>query len=354
MGTRRAGGFILVLGVLLAAGAATAPRVSAGGVTLTLTASPNPALPNQLVTYTGTLTPTADPPDSVTVTMGFRVPCYGPCNQSWTLTAPITPQTFTVEGYPGQQVTFAVTSCGPEPCGGPTATITVPIVHPKATGSLSYSPTGVVMPGDTLHFTVSGSVTLMAVQVDLQTLFPETGLSEPTNMSAGAMWAPSPQHYIDYNTTLDRSGSYSFDATVTAALGTDVPISVIIYDSLGGILSNSGVKATYKIHVGPRPTAPPGSAGAPGASPSASESPTPSPTPTATETASLLPSEPFDSGSPGASETASASPADENGGSQPSTPDLPLPPLLIGGGIAAAGIAGGGWLILRHLLTPKP
>lgn len=244
---------------------------------------------------------------------------------------------------PGKAVGFAVTYCDPNDCLVQNSSVTVQ--SPTVSVDIARSPTGTVMPGDTLHFTVSGSANAGPVGGDLQAKLSD-GLADPTNVGCGT-WSPAPYRYVDCNTSLDLTQTYSFDTQVTAALGSDVTAQVNFYPAFG---VNGTLTKTLVIHVGASPTPTPRPTAAPTARP-----PTPAPAtpPPATPTPQPSPPESAFAGSPSesaASTTEAATPPSTSVRSASAAPSqagqaagggpLSLPVLLIAGGAGGAAAAG--------------
>lgn len=170
------------------------------------------------------------------------------------------------------------------------ARITVPSASAKVSVAPQSSP---ILPGTILRVTISGSATAGPMEGLLQARL-SAGLSAPTAITpASAAYAPPPSHYLDSPTTLDKTGSLTFDVEVTGAIGTTIEIAGHFYPNNAKYPTTA---STVKLKVGaalptptpratPKPSAKassPPSATPPTAAPTAE--PTASPTPEATTT----------------------------------------------------------------------
>jgi outer membrane biosynthesis protein TonB len=166
---------------------------------------------------------------------------------------------------------------------------------------------------------------------------------------------------VDNVVTLDQTASWSFDAQVTAPVGTDLSVSVILY-ALSGITNNQ-LENTVVIHVGPLATQPPAPKSTPRhkSSPTKTPRPTPRPTPVPTAIPTPVPTaapSPSPAASPSldpapsviaspialvAAATASGAAGNTAGvANDPvGTTGSPAPQLLLGGGIAAVALCTG-------------
>jgi len=347
---------LLLLGMGPIAAVAATPYLA-----LTLVVSPNPAAPGTSVTFTGTVTPVDGTFSEVTVEMHTGsvptscAPAVCSINSlyktaSWTFATVNSKLTVTAEAPAVDgTVSFTVAGCVPNDCLVQNATAV--IQAPTVTINLAYSPSGVILPGDVLHFTVSGSTNAGPVDADLQAKL-SAGLADPTSLSAG-VWNPAPARYIDFNTTLNLTSSYSFDSQVVAPTGGNVSITLTVYAqyALNGTLTK-----TITLHVGPvatpspQPTARQTAQPAPIASATPSHSSSPSSVPSATLSAPEL-STPSAGG-------VSLSPDASGGTAQPSpSPSAELSAggpmsleavLVAAGGGGAAVAAWAGVLFLRR------
>jgi hypothetical protein len=356
----------VVAPMFLALGLALAVAGTAKGVTpsikVTLTANPNPAPRGVDVTLTGKVSPVGGTFDRVTAQMDVYhptscTPSVGTCTIftayiTWTIGALTAPATISVTGpVAGEHfVFFSITNCNNE-CLTDSAMVTVGI--PKASATITCSPAGAVMPGTTVHVSLGASVNAGPVQADLQANLPTTGLSDPTGLPAGAIWNPAPYYYIDNEVTLDRSASYSFDVKVTAPVGTDLVVSVIVRTMTG--VSNDNLKKSVVIHVGPTatrtsltgPTVGPAPSQNIGTSPSASPIPEPTPgstvapssDPLATSSLSAIAGAVAATTAPPSGPIASSSDAD-------SSPIGDSVPLWLAGGMTTIAACGGLILLL--------
>jgi hypothetical protein len=280
------------------------------------------------VTFTGVITPVSGTPTNLGLRMGDYFASAGTCepvllcdasapshDPSWlipTLSAPLTIK-FHV-GAPQASVTnsFYVTTDGVG-CSG-TCPPTVTMKRPTVTSSVTYSPSGIVMPGDTLHFVVGAVANVASPDGDFfESVAISSGLAPPTNVQA-----PIPSPSWNYNAGIlagyvppfltTRVVWVSFDSVVTGAIGTDVTVHGQNLDGLG---SYTLVNRTLTVHVGPLPTPTPKPTPKPTARPSGTAIlPGSSPAPVATAAASASDNA---SGSPGASISSSAEPSDASG-----------------------------------------
>lgn len=349
----------LLAGFLLIAAAWPSPIASSTPyLSLKVVAKPNPVAPGVKVTFTGTVTPIGGAFHSVALQMGpigldGNDTCTPAANcsmdavrktVSWSMLEIASPMVVTATSTaPGSFVGFTVTYCDPNDCLVQNATVTVN--GPTLGGNISFSPSGVVMPGDVLHFTVKGSANVGPVTgVDVQTKLP-AGFGDPTHLSSGGVWNPSPYRYIDYMTDLNLTKTYTFDSAVTAPLGTNLNVTLICWWK-----STKAFTKTITIHVGPVATATP----RPTARPTPRATPKPPPAtaaPTPAPTAALPSLIPTDTQMPSPMETISSSPSSSpsptalQSSSAPShsasaIPDNTSGPISLEGVILAGGAGG--------------
>jgi hypothetical protein len=82
------------------------------------------------------------------------------------------------------------------------------ITTPKANPGISYAPKGAVLPGDTLHFTVTGAAIAASFNADVQTKFPASGLAAPTNITATTVGRTAVQlHRLQHYSRSDQASS---------------------------------------------------------------------------------------------------------------------------------------------------
>jgi hypothetical protein len=259
-------GAILTLSVLTPVAGAAAPRVH-----LALSVSPSPSADGQEVVWTGTITPVGGTVATVSVhmeglwyqysggssmivAMGICAP--DPCtvssqsgNAYWTLTGVTAKRTITYTtparaGTPIRLYVDGGAGCADSSCPA-AATIKVPTAAVSVAYSSSVYP---VVPGATLHVTVTGTATAGPLEADLQALL-GPGLDAPTAISpVTAVFSPPPSDYIDDGVTLNAGTpqTLTFDTVVTAALGANVTITGNIFP-IGAAYASKALM----IHVGP-------------------------------------------------------------------------------------------------------
>lgn len=173
--------------------------------------------------------------------------------------------------------------------------------YPTITTTLKRSPTGVVMPGDTIHVTVQATTNAGPLTSSLLVWPPDTGVGEPTNLPDGASYHPPPTSVILVTQALDNTGGYGFDIPITAPVGTKLVFKAR-FEAYG---SDTTMSLTVGVAATPHPTATPRSTKTPSNSPRASA--------VASAGASDVPSPPVPEGSPSASaetpSSASSSPS---------------------------------------------
>lgn len=156
--------------------------------------------------------------------------------------------------------------------------------HPTVTTSLSRSPTGVVMPGDTVHVTVTSTSNATGLRSPHITDLPD-GVSEPTNLPADASYQPTDHLIYVPELLLNPTDSYSFDVVVTAAIGTKLVFTgkLYAYDPGSSMSFTVGVAATPKPVATPKATAKPPTRTAGPSVTSTASAPSPSPSASAAE-----------------------------------------------------------------------
>lgn len=216
-----------------------------------------------------------------TISGAARNPYWTYVSASGTLTA-----TFTVTVHPSDIVRFY--SDGGISVTNPPS---IQMKSPTVTTTLTRSPTGVVMPGDTIHVTATTKTNAGPLINGQFVVLPTTGVSMPTNLSAGAMYEA--WGAVDQNATLNPSATLSFDLVVTAVVGTKLTFKGYFqaYDPGRSMSFTVGVAPT------PRPTATPKATRTPTKPPSAA------PSASIAASASSIPS------TPGPSTNASAGPS---------------------------------------------
>jgi len=207
------------------------------------------------------------------------------------------------------------------------ARIAVPSASAKVTVVPESSP---ILPGTILRVTVSGSATAGPMEGLLQARL-SAGLAAPTAVSpASAAYAPPPSHYLDSATTLDSTGTLSFEVEVTGAIGTTVEVAGHFYPNngkypttasavklkIGATLANPTPKATPtpSAKASSRPSAAP-----PTVAPTAAPTAAPTPEVTATAVATEPPPSPTPSPTPSPSLPVASTPS-------PSVPPEPTEP----------------------------
>jgi hypothetical protein len=138
-------------------------------------------------------------------------------------------------------------------CSG-TCPPTVAMKRPTVTSKVTYTPSGIVMPGDTLHFVVGAAANIASPN----STYPEcvttsAGLGVPTNVQA-TLTVPSWNPYLGgvcgtvppFETT--RVVWVAFDCVVTGAVGSDVTVHGANLDGIGEYVL---VNQSLKIHIGP-------------------------------------------------------------------------------------------------------
>jgi hypothetical protein len=267
---------IVVAAACLLASLATAPASAAtAGVKLALKGTPSPVVDGQMVTWTGTITPVYGTVGQVRVYMASNWYQYsvgtsfmvavGTCepadtcqadsqtgNAYWTLrniSKPVT-ITYTTQARTGVPVHLYVQD--DTPCYG-TCPASAKVSPPTPEVSVAWSADAYpVMPGATLHVTLTGTTDAGPVDGDLQARL-SGGLGEPTGITpATALYAPPPYHYIDDGVTI-LAGSpqvLAFDTVVTGAVGSSVTITGSIYT----VNAPSAVPVTATIRIGPYTT----------------------------------------------------------------------------------------------------
>jgi len=247
---RRAGWIGLVVAALLVPWLTmSSARAASHYVLLTIRAAPNPAAGTTVISYIGTATPIGGPFTNVRVTMSpiNGGGCTYRCDWSYpSLTRKVTFQVWAA--FSQGPVWLDLTGCDGTCLN---ARVSVTVRGPTDRMTLTYTPAGTIRPGERLHFTIHGSTDVGPVSTDLHTIF-AAGLAAPTNLSPGAQWAGPPYGYIDDGATLNRTGSYSFDAVVTAHLGGSIKLIMTPFND--PISRATGVPNTVILHVGPPPT----------------------------------------------------------------------------------------------------
>ena len=252
--------------MLVPVAGATTPKVH-----LTLSVASSPSVDGQQVVWTGTVTPVGgmvatvsvhmeglwyqySGGSSMIVAMGICAP--DPCtvdshsgNAYWTLTGVSSKRTitYTTPARAGTPIRLWVD--GGAGCADSSCPAAASIKVPTAAVSVAYtSSLYPVVPGATLHVTITGTATAGPLEADLQALL-GPGLDAPTAIDpVTALYSPPPSDYIDDGVTLSAGApqTLTFDTVVTAALGANVTIT-------GNIFPIGAAYATKPlvIHVGP-------------------------------------------------------------------------------------------------------
>ncbi len=290
MAARRAALAVVAAAVLLLASIPGPVVADTPYLVLTMVASPNPSgngdvnltpdAPGQnMVTLTGTITPVGGSFANVHLQMTTGYPpleCTPTpiCNRfemtnavTWifpTIESKTTVTAYT-EAMTESTLHFDITGCTPNDCLVQNTTLV--IQGPTMGVNLTYNPGGVILPGSMLHFTVTGSTNLPPLRdIDIHTQLP-AGLGDPINLSGG-LWSPAPARYIDYLANLNPTSSYTFDAQVTAAVGTDLKVVLTL-------MGWTGLTKTVTLHVGPVSTPAPHPTSGPTAQPPQGGTPSP-------------------------------------------------------------------------------
>jgi len=375
----------LLAASLIGLGMHRAEAVANQRVTITLAGSPTVAPDGASIIWIGTVTPLDGPTanvridmDSTTNTAGITPPTCDPIadctvnsqshRPSWTFPMITTKTNFhaywQVPEDPGPW-TGRILLNGPAGVICSSACVNEATVRgPTIKVALAYSPAGAVLPGSTLHFTVTATSNVGPIHnVDLHVNL-LAGLGPATSLNpSGAGWSGPPYNYIDDAVDFGTKDILRFDAVVTAASGGTIKLSSQL--NAGYIWDTGSTKLTTTIHVGPvatptpRPTATPKPTPTPGSTASAEPTPTSS---SHLATASPASATPLDSFSPGVSNSAVASPASTDSSSpaladgpssasssvqppgSPSTPgssdSTPSGPVIVIGVLAAAVFLG--------------
>ena len=227
-------------------------------IQLSLSVSPNPVPGNTPVTVSGTATPVGGTFAGVEITLNSGssgcapAGCHADTAHTYFDFATLTSKrSFSTLIQAGGPTTYrvAVTLCNPNDCLNVPASVT--LKGPTTNAKITYSPAGAIKPGSTLHFTVTGLVNVGPVQADVQTKF-MSGLTDPTNVSGAGHWDPAPYDYIDAYVVLDKSASYTFDATVTAQVGSAIRLNLNLFAAPGSGAPDYVRKVS--LLVGPTPT----------------------------------------------------------------------------------------------------
>ena len=295
----------------------------------TMTVSPKVAWNQSEVVYTATVAPVSNP----VANLVFQFRPSGPGSASgactpvenctlldtgprWTFPLLTAKVTVTLGAYalqPDQSMLLVLEGPADSSCYGPCGSASV--AWPTVTSRVTVSPPGVVMPGDTLHFVVSGSSNLAdnTGQPWTEGVLLSAGLGPPTNVVPTLTSPPWTWNagVIDGQVPSFQTSStkwVEFDTVVTAAVGSKVSVRGINGFTLGYTL----VSKPLTILVGPQPTPTPrqtpkpppkATAGSPHASPPASEVATAAvtdapPSELATMSGTIGPSGPVDTKAP--------------------------------------------------------
>lgn len=298
--------------VLLGLACAGPVHASGPAIALTLTASTKVAAVHTEVTFHATATVSGGPLTNVWLVLSYTaqscepvdVCSIDPGHVNWkfpTLNGTTDLYATTVSAT---SLTYRidVDACTPN-CLATSASVR--IGAPTLSASVTRSPSGPVMPGDTVQFTVTGATNVGPVPADVQTNI-VSGLSAPTTVPSGGTWYPSSM-VLSYPTTLDLKTTYSFDAVVTGAVGGQISFDVDVRpDDIrdGGSYPGGFYKKTFTFAIGPTPTKTPFATRtpAPSRTPGGTAAPVPTVRATANTTASPL-------GSVGATVEPAASPS---------------------------------------------
>ena len=222
----------IALATLLGAGVPPS-RVSAAEplARYTLTVSENPAAQSATIVYTGTITPIGGTISQLNLTLDIPATSCTPAPNcsieaarvDWQLTNISSKVTITAtrSGWSGGVVTLYPTFGG----GGCTGAcpVTLRMVRPTPGVRLLYSGPSPITTGSVVHFTIVGSYDASPIETLLQVSLP-AGFAAPTNLSAGAVWDAGSRR-VEGVVNADPAGSMTFDAQVTASIGTSLTVT---------------------------------------------------------------------------------------------------------------------------------
>jgi hypothetical protein len=250
----------LTLGTAASAAAVTEPLI-----TMTLTATPH--VDTASITYTGTLTPYSGTPHNLRVQMepltgNFAGGGERGCEPAANCTIDFIPRwdfpvltgkqviTFTAGAQTGFGVRLDIVSEGTGCVGTCPAVVTTPqVTH---TSTLSYTTSGQVVTGATLHITARVSTDLWwTVGGAMMVVELPSGIAAPTNLPVDATYNGPPRNDIERLGNATPSDEFSFDVVVTAATGSTLHFTSSY--SYGGALTKNG---SLTIKVGPDHAAP--------------------------------------------------------------------------------------------------